>query len=275
MRPADPLDPMPALETLLRWYVDMGVDAAIDAAPNDRFASPAEPPAARVSDSRVEPTPAARTQAPPPIRSSEAGGASEDLIREAEALAAGARDLDDLLARWQTVPGCALGRAARFIADPGAREADVMLLAAAPEEDDERAGQAFAGAHGRLLDNMLAAIGLARGQVALAHVVPWRPPGGRAPTPLEIAVNLPFARRRIALAQARLVLCLGERAAQPLLETKDSVGRLRGRWFDVVTPTHGARALVTFSPLYLLKQPLQKRLAWADLQLLAAARTGA
>jgi DNA polymerase len=141
-----------------------------------------------------------------------------------------------------------------------------MLIGAAPGSDDERQGEAFAGPAGRLVDAMLAAIGLTRDSVYLANLIPWRPPGNRPPTPLEAGLCLPFARRHIALARPEIILCLGERAAQLLLlDTKETLSRLRGRWHDYPGADGPIRLAVTFSPDYLLSQPLQKRRAWRDL----------
>lgn len=262
---ADPSDDTRALEGLLQWYVAMGVDAALDEVPHDRFVAPepARPP-------RVAPQAALTPQEGPPRLSVPATPASADaLVRHAEALAAGARTLDELQALWAALPGCGLAAtASRPIFAAGA-PAPLMLIGGAPEADDERQGEAFAGAHGRLLDAMLRAIGLDRADVYLTNVIPWRPPGARAPTPLELALCLPFTRRHIALAEPAVILCLGERAAQPLLGSRDPISRLRGRWLDYEGEAKTVKTLVTFSPDYLLKQPLQKRRAWADLQILA------
>ena len=264
-------DDRPALESLLRWYVAMGADAPIDEAPHDRFAQPDVRPAARAAP--VAPMPAS----PPQARAMAALGvaSAEALIRQAEALAAEATTLDDLLARLETLPGCTLAQTATtMIAVGGTPGARLMLVGAAPEADDERQGTVFAGAHGTLLDAMLRAIGLARTDVHIVNLIPWRPPGARAPTPLELALCLPFARRHIALADPALLVCLGERAAQPLLGTRDPISRLRGRWLSYEGDTKTVKTLVTFAPDYLLKQPLQKRRAWADLQMLAADLSG-
>ncbi len=253
-----------ALEGLLRWYAAMGVDSALDEVPHDRFVAPPPPSAPRVAPA---------TAGTPPVRQMAMTAAqrpAETLVAEAEALAAGAADLADLQARWATVPGCTLAASSRMIPALIPPGATLMLVGGAPGEDDERGGAIFAGAPGRLLDAMLRAIGLARADVALAHVVPWRPPGGRLPSTLELALCLPFARRQIALAAPQVLLCLGERAAQPLLATRDTVTRLRGRWLahegDAVT----VKTLTTFAPEFLLKQPLMKRRAWTDLLMLEA-----
>ena len=252
-----------ALEGLLRWYAAMGVDSALDEAPHDRFGAP--PPVPRVAPATVGAPPARPVAAPAAARRP-----ADALVAEAEALAAGAADIADLQARWAAVPGCTLAASSRMIPALTPPGAALMIVGGAPGEDDERAGAIFAGAPGRLLDAMLRAIGLARADVALAHVVPWRPPGGRLPSALELALCVPFCRRQIALAAPRVLLCLGERAAQPLLATRDTVTRLRGRWLAHEGDAVAVKTLTTFAPDFLLKQPLMKRRAWADLLMLEA-----
>jgi len=113
---------------------------------------------------------------------------------------------------------------------------------------------------------MLAAIGLDRTKVFIVNVVPWRPPGNRTPTPQETAICLPFVRRQIELVEPKILVCLGAAAAQTMLGVKEGILRTRGRWFDYA-PSGRAPipTLATLHPAYLLRQPLQKRLAWADL----------
>ena len=289
MAPSEHTDDPRALEGLLRWYLAMGVDASIDAVPHDRFAAPREPSVTEGASAsagaghiawapatgRIEPV---RASAPPPPRAATqnatrdaATASAEVLIQQAEALAAAAATLDELRATFETLPGCNLpATASRMIFAGGTRGAPLMLMGGAPDSDDERQGEAFAGANGRLLDAMLKAIGLDRSAVYLGNVIPWRPPGNRAPTPLELALCLPFTRRHIALAAPTLLVCLGEKAAQPLLDTKEPISRLRGRWMRHEGATTTVKTLVTFSPDYLIKQPLQKRRAWIDLRMLAA-----
>lgn len=255
-----------SLESLLQWYVAMGVDAAIDADPHDRFAAveaAASAIVARRSDQRDAPPPAVAI-AP---RAFDGQPASADaLIRHAEAVAAGATTLEALRQAWEGFEGCALSAtASRMIFAGGRAGAALMVIGAAPGSDDERQGEAFAGTQGRLLDGMLRAIGLSREAAYLTNVIPWRPPGNRPPTPLEASLCLPFTRRHIALAEPAFILCLGERAAQLLLDTRETLAKLRGRWHSFEGERKTVKLTVTFSPDYLLSQPLQKRRAWVDL----------
>ena len=265
--PVDPSNAQPsALETLLRWYVAMGADAILCEVPQNRFAQP-EP--VRQGDPRlVRPAPPLPVSLPGP---GEGLGTPDALIAQAKALAAECATLDDLKAHWASLPGCGLSStAAHMIFSGGTPGARVMWIGGAPDSDDERHGEAFTGAKGRLLDAMLKAIGLDRREAYLANVIPWRPPGNRPPTALELGLCLPFARRHIALAAPDILICLGERAAQPLLGSRDPISRLRGRWLAFEGEATTVKTLVTFPPDYLLKQPLQKRRAWADLLMIAA-----
>ncbi len=258
-----------ALRSLLRWYVAMGVDAAVDAAPHDRFVAAAPktatagpPDGARLATPRTAPPNRAAGEGQPTT--------AEALIQRAEAVAAEATSLGALRQAWEGFEGCALAAtASRMIFADGAAGASLMVIGAAPGSDDERQGSAFAGVQGRLLDAMLRSIELSRETAYLTNVIPWRPPGNRPPTPLEAALCLPFTRRHIALAEPRAILCLGERAAQVLLDTRETLAKLRGRWHSYEGERTTVKLAVTFSPDYLLSQPLQKRRAWVDLMGLA------
>ena len=255
-----------ALEALLRWYVAMGVDFPVSEAPRDCFAlseaaSVEHPP-------RASAAVAVLRGAVPPVA---AASSADALAARADALAASATTLDELRERWASLPGCGLAAtASRMIFEGGVPGAALMFVGGAPDSDDERQGEAFSGAKGRLLDAILSAIGLSRSDVYLSNVIPWRPPGNRVPTPLELGLCLPFARRQIELAAPKLLVCLGDRAAQPLLSSRDTVSKLRGRWVSFEGRTMPVKTLVTFSLDYLLKQPLQKRRAWADMLMVSA-----
>ncbi len=139
-----------------------------------------------------------------------------------------------------------------------------MFVGEAPGYDEDISGKPFVGRSGKLLDLMMAAIGLDRTHAYIANVVPWRPPGNRTPTPQETAICLPFIRRQIELANPDILVCLGGPAMQTLLGIKEGITRSRGRWFPYDTGTREIRALATFHPAFLLRSPLQKRFAWRD-----------
>jgi uracil-DNA glycosylase len=249
---------------LLRWWVDAGVDLALDSAPNDRFAAPVAAPIRQAAPSPVESRPATAVRAP------------AEATQGARAVAAASATLADLRAAMEAFDGCALkATATQLVFADGEPSAKIMLIGEAPGADEDRIGRPFVGRAGHLLDKMLAAIGLDRSGVFIVNVVPWRPPGNRTPTPQETAICLPFVRRQIELVAPRIIVLLGASAAQTMLGIKEGILRSRGRWFDY--PAEGGSsipALATLHPAYLLRQPAQKRLAWADLLKLkdAAAR---
>lgn len=187
------------------------------------------------------------------------------MASDARLEAARARSLPELEALLASFEGCALRFSAKTLAfADGNPDGRVMLVGEAPGADEDRIGKPFMGRAGQLLDRMLAAIGLDRSQVYIANLVPWRPPGNRTPTPQEIAICRPFIERQIALASPEFLVCLGGAASEALLETKGGILRTRGRWSSYRAGDREVRALATLHPAYLLRQPLQKRLAWRD-----------
>jgi DNA polymerase len=266
-----------ALQTLLDFHVEAGVDLALDETPHNRFAEPkAERPPAKAAAQTSAP------KAPPPSAPSPralpkaAAGAPEEVASMAREQARHAQSLEELEAILAGFDGCALKFSAKNLAfADGNPEGRVMLVGEAPGADEDRIGKPFMGRSGQLLDRMLATIGLDRSQVYVANIVPWRPPGNRTPTPQEVAICKPFIARQIELASPEFLLCLGGPAAQNLLGIKDGILRTRGRWFTYKTEDgREVRALPTLHPAYLLRQPLQKRLGWRDYQALRRALDG-
>jgi DNA polymerase len=150
----------------------------------------------------------------------------------------------------------------------GDERASWMLVGEAPGADEDRLGEPFVGQAGRLLDNMLAALGLTRGNdVYIANVLKCRPPGNRNPQPDEVAQCSPYLLRQIGLIQPKLIVAMGRFAAQALLNTDASIASLRGR----VHRYAGVPLVVTYHPAYLLRSLPDKAKAWIDLRF--AART--
>lgn len=144
----------------------------------------------------------------------------------------------------------------------GDRNADWLIVGEAPGADEDRIGEPFVGQAGKLLDAMLAAIGIARGDnVYITNVLKSRPPGNRNPEPDEVAACRPYLLAQIELIQPRLILALGRFAAQSLLETDETIGRLRGR----VHRFQNVPLVVTYHPAYLLRNLPDKARAWEDL----------
>ncbi|MGA7789234.1 MAG: uracil-DNA glycosylase [Xanthobacteraceae bacterium] len=255
---------------LLAFYLDAGADALIGEELIDRMAEERPPPAAA----------ATAPAAPSARKAADSGGKKVEqrvLYQTAvpaspEAAAMAAREaartaatLDELRALLDAFEGCALrATATQLVFADGNPQSRVMFVGEAPGYDEDIAGKPFVGRSGKLLDLMMAAIGLDRTSVYIANVVPWRPPGNRTPTPQETAICLPFIRRQIELANPDILVCLGGPAMQTLLSIKDGITRTRGRWFPYDTGSREIRALPTFHPAFLLRSPLQKRFAWRD-----------
>jgi DNA polymerase len=144
----------------------------------------------------------------------------------------------------------------------GDEKANWLLVGEAPGAEEDRIGEPFVGQAGKLLDNMLAAIGLSRGSnVYIANVLKCRPPGNRNPEPDEVAKCSPHLLRQIGLIQPKLILAMGRFAAQTLLGTDSTIASLRGR----VHRYAGVPLIVTYHPAYLLRNLPDKSKAWADL----------
>src|SRR5262249_44137823 len=286
-RPTMPTDRNRAARELLAFYREAGVDAAIGESPVDRLSQqePLQrtPPAGKAAPAHAPqmPTPspvrperpghpAAVTGRPPPP--AQAPVAPEAALMAAREAPRSAASLDELRAILQRFEGRARrGTATQLVFADGNPRARVMFVGEAPGRDEDLAGVPFVGRSGKLLDLMLAAIGLDRTGVYIANIVPWRPPGNRTPTPQESSICLPFTLRQIGLVDPDVLVCLGQPSTQPLLGTKEGITRTRGRWFKFDTGTREIRALATLHPAYLLRQPLQKRLAWRDFLAIKAA----
>ncbi|WP_213296016.1 uracil-DNA glycosylase [Paraburkholderia sacchari] len=144
----------------------------------------------------------------------------------------------------------------------GDRTAEWMLIGEAPGENEDRVGEPFVGQAGKLLDNMLKALSLARGEnVYIANVIKCRPPGNRNPEPDEVARCEPYLQRQVALVKPKIIVALGRFAAQSLLRTDGSIASLRGR----VHQYEGVPVIVSYHPAYLLRSLHDKSKAWADL----------
>jgi DNA polymerase len=177
------------------------------------------------------------------------------------------------LATWETLRAevnrctkCALHTTrTQGVFGVGNREAKWLVIGEAPGAEEDRRGEPFVGRAGHLLDAMLRAIGLHRGtNVYIANVLKSRPPGNRDPKPEEVAACLPYLARQIELLRPRVMLAVGRIAAQNLLSTEMSLGRLRGKvhhFGGLNTPL-----IVTYHPAYLLRNPSDKRKAWEDLK---------
>ncbi len=235
----------------LRLQIEWGADEALDDSPRAQF-RPA--PAIPAMSSPVVPSPTPSRMAPAAARG--------------QLVAASAGTLADLQTALETFDGCPLRATATTTVRPdGNPSARTILIAEAPTSDDDRTGIAFAGSSGQTLDRILGSIGLDRSVLLLTHLVPWRPPGGRAPADTELHACLPFLLRLLQLVRPERLVLLGSASVRMLTSSNDSLRRLRGRWLQAHPPGFDAplAAIAMFPFDQWLRNPAAKRDCWADL----------
>jgi len=245
---------------LLEWYLEAGVDEAVDDQTTNYFHKPAETIVA------VEVPQADKTVTAAPT--STLHHTPSAAIATARALADSATTLAELEAAVRGFDGCAIKKtASKTVFCDGNPEAKVMIIGEAPGAQEDIKGIPFCGPSGQLLDRMLAAIGLDRSSVYISNTVFWRPPGNRQPSPEETSICLPFVEKHIALIKPRILILSGGTATNTLLRKDASISRLRSKLYDYTNAyiESPLPTLVTFHPSYLLRTPSQKRLAWHDL----------
>ncbi len=250
----------------LIWQVEAGADEAVS-----ESAGLSAWVGKKALENKPEPAPSIIAPRPRITSVSETTGPIPFVSASASPTAASIEELRVELERFE---GCPLKTTAmNTVFADGNPSAPIMFIGEAPGEDEDRQGRPFVGVSGKLLDQMLAAIGLDRTHVYISNILFWRPPGNRSPTDAELAACLPFAERHIALVKPKLVILLGGVAAKNLLRTRDGITKLRGRWTEY-TPHLGKkeeesfRCLPTLHPAYLLRQPASKRQAWHDFLLI-------
>lgn len=233
-------------KALLEWQVELGATEALCDTPIDRYALQQATPKAPKAGA-----------APAVIKPKEI-----DPVEEAKRVAAAANSLSGLRDALAEFDHCQLKRGARnLVFADGQAGARVMIIGEAPGRDEDLEGKPFVGRAGQLLDKMLAAIDLSRAEnVYITNVLPWRPPQNRDPEPAEIAMMMPFVERHVALAKPDVLVLMGNVSCQAVLGRR-GITRLRGKWDQAM----GKPALPMFHPAFLLRQPQQKRQAWADL----------
>jgi len=258
------------LASLLKWYVEQGLDETIGEEAIDRFALAVQQPSSEpAAAAPTAPTPfrpaapslAAAPRAPVPLE-------SPQVVEDARVLAAGCATIAELEAAIRAFEGCALKRTAKntVFAD-GLPSAPVMIVGEAPGADEDRLGKPFVGVSGQLMDRMMAAIGLTRGEgFYITNILFWRPPGNRTPTLAEQAMCLAFTRRHLELVRPKLLILAGGTAAKAVLDTAEGIMRLRGKWTSVrLDDGTEIPTMPTFHPAYLLRTPASKRQSWLDM----------
>jgi uracil-DNA glycosylase family 4 len=200
---------------------------------------------------------------PTPARPLRPPASSATLLDDDRAARIARMEWDELKQAVAACDACALCKTRRnTVFGVGDERADWLLVGEAPGAEEDARGEPFVGQAGRLLDNMLAAIGLSRGAgVYIANVLKCRPPGNRNPEPREVAQCSPHLLRQIALIRPSLIVAMGRFAAQTLLASDASIASLRGRTFEY----QGVPLVVTYHPAYLLRNLPDKAKAWEDL----------
>jgi uracil-DNA glycosylase family 4 len=266
-------EPAPTIKQLLAFYLEAGVDCALADEAVNRLSDPAA--AAVIAPVAAEPElpqPVRPQPAAIPAPRGEAMAAPEAAIASARDAARTAPSLEALRALLEKFEGCALKHTAtRLVFADGNPQARIMFVGEAPGRDEDIEGLPFVGRSGKLLDRMIAAIGLDRSKAYIANVIPWRPPGNRTPTPQETQICLPFIQRQIELVNPDVLVTLGNPSTQTLLQTREGIMRTRGKWLNYDTGTRTIRAIATFHPAYLLRSPSYKRMTWLDLRAIAKA----
>jgi len=193
--------------------------------------------------------------------------AADKLEQLGSSSSAGSVDTVEALAHFEKLVAectkCPLHRTrTKTVFGAGDPHAELMLIGEAPGRDEDLQGEPFVGRAGKLLDKILAAIDLARAEVYIGNILKCRPPGNRNPRPDETVCCLPYLERQIELIRPRLICALGGVAAHTLLDTTQSVGRMRG----IMHNYRGVPLIVTYHPAALLRSPTYKRPTWEDMQ---------
>jgi DNA polymerase len=239
---------------LLEWQVELGVSEAIGETPVNRYEAPQTmPKPAAVRDAKTPPA---------PVKAPEI-----DSVDVAQKAVAGVTSIDELKAALSAFELCDLHRGARnLVFQDGLVGARVMIIGDTPTREDDIAGKPFTGPAGTLFDKMFAAIDLNRDAqsadqgIYMTMALPWRPPENRDPSAQEIAMLKPFLLKHIELANPDVIILMGNAACLMTLG-RAGITRLRGSWQTVL----GKPALPMMSPRDLLRTPIAKREAWADL----------
>lgn len=257
MTPRPPLSPLVAAHALAAWWEMAGLEPIDLDGEIKRLQAELGPPAVElVRDAAPRKPMVARAQPASARKPTEA-------LADAQALATACTSIEALHKAVVAFDGCTLKTHARnTVFGDGTKGAPIMIIGDAPDRHDDETGQCISGANGQLLDKMLASIGLSRDtNCYVAPLIPWRPPGDRKPTAEEIAICLPFIKRHITLAAPKALLFVGGASAQSLIESGDSIMKLRTKTLSY----DGIYAQSILSPAYLMNRPSEKALAWKDL----------
>lgn len=253
-------------DTLLQWYLEAGVDECLEAGPRNwlrQQQSQEKKIIPAVPTPMPDTAPASKTLSQSHVVPPRHG------IQDARQSASRCTTLEELAEAVRSFEGLAIKKTAnKTVFADGNPKAGVMCIGEAPGAEEDMQGIPFCGASGQLLDQMLACIGLTRGDnMYITNTIFWRPPGNRRPTPEELAICLPFVEKHIALVAPKLLILVGGTAVASLMDEKQTITRLRGKFFTYANALLPAPipATAVFHPSYLLRSPGQKRQMWQDL----------
>lgn len=224
-------------------------------------AAPMEMSASKPKMAPARSTPASRPASPAPMLPIIPSGPGPSLFEAVE------RIEGDTLERIREDIGdctrCRLHKGrTKIVFGVGNPKAELVFVGEGPGHDEDLQGEPFVGRAGKLLTQMIEAMGLRRQDVYICNVVKCRPPENRLPEKDEISTCSPFLMRQLAAIQPKVICCLGSCAAQTMLETNQGISRFRGEWFDF----RGSKLIATYHPAYLLRNPNAKSEVWKDLQ---------
>lgn len=251
-----PITAEQAAQSVLGWWLAAGVDCCLEDEPHNQLA-------AKAPVVHFQPLP---VMAVPAVVSN-----NSDLslaLSVAEDAAKAAQTIEELETAIRAFDGCALkAGATNTVIARGNWDAKLMIIGEAPGADEDRIGRPFVGRSGQLLDKMLAAAGFSTEEVLITNVCYWRPPQNRKPSSQELQLCAPFVSRAIELMKPQVILLAGGSAAQGLLGLEAGILSLRGRWHEWVSPDGVLKIPVmpTLHPAFLLRQPIAKKKAWADI----------
>lgn len=247
------------LRQILNWYLQSGVTETTGLIPLNRL---------NPSDESVllkAPLPPPTTAAAPVEQETVL---PDNLFESAINTARNATSLEELKSALLQFDGCPLKKTAKnTVFGQGNPHAQVMFIGEAPGADEDRLGLPFVGLSGQLLDKIMQAIGLSRQTNAyISNIIPWRPPGNRAPSDMEISLCLPFIKRHIELIRPKIIVTLGSIAFTALLGKSETISHARGVWHTYQTENLPAPidVLPVFHPAFLLRTPAQKKAIWHD-----------
>lgn len=276
------------LEDLI-WQVEAGADECIGEVPCDRFAETLSKVAEQIlnqpvreilNQSGVEPIPQlgqvySRAQASykivepeVPFLTRNQNSATERVVKIALDSASAAQSVEELRAAVEDFADCSLKNTAiNTVFADGNPASKIMFIGDVPGAEEDRSGLPFVGPHGQYLTQMLASIDLDLSEYYITNIVFWRPPGDRDPTTNEISICIPFVERHIELVGPEILVFLGGPASRKFLNTKESINKIRGKWFDYATPKMASsiKAMSLYHPANVVSSPVHKKSTWHDL----------